>query len=117
MAQVTGIVKVFVNGTLQRSKEGAKLIMGGKERTPQVGHSVYGYAEKVVPATVEFTLAHTADADLPELNDLVDATVRFETDIGQIFRIDNAFTSKPVEVTGGEGDVAVEMMGDPAVEE
>lgn len=117
MAQVTGIVKVFVNGTLQRSKEGAKLITGGKERTPQVGHSVYGYSEKVVPSTVEFTLAHTADISLTDLNDIVDATVKFETDTGKSFLINNAFTSKPTELTGGEGDVAVEMMGDEAVEE
>ena len=117
MAQVTGIVKVFVNGTLQRSKEGAKLITGGKERTPQVGYAVYGFSEKVIPATVEFTLAHTADSEIIALNDLVDATLKFETDIGKTFLITNAFVTKPVELTGGEGDVAVEMMGDPAVEE
>lgn len=117
MAQVTGIVKVFVNGTLQRSKEGAKLVTGGKERTAAVGYSVYGFSEKVVPASVEYTLAHTADADIIALNDLVDATLRFETDIGKTFLVNNAFVTKPVELTGGEGEVAVEMMGDPAQEE
>jgi len=117
MAQVTGIVKVYVNGTMQRSKEGAKLMLGGKERTAQTGHSVYGYSEKVVPATVEFTLAHTADTDLPALNKLVDATVKFETDTGISYLVNNAFTTKPPELTGGEGDVAMEMQGDPAEQE
>jgi hypothetical protein len=117
MAKVTGIVKVFVNGTLQRSKEGAKLITGGKERVAQTGYAVYGYAEKVVPAQLEFTLARTADADLEALNDMTDATLRFEEDIGVTWLITNAFTTKPVEITGGEGDVAVEMQGDPAVKE
>jgi hypothetical protein len=117
MAQVTGIVKVYVNGALQRSKEGAKLILGGKERTAQTGYAVYGWAEKVVPAQVEFTLAHTADVDLIELNNLTGATVKFETDTGQSFMVANAFMTKPAELTGGEGDVAMEMQGDPAVEE
>lgn len=115
--QVTGIVKVYLNGSLQRSKEGAKLVMGGKERTPVTGHSVYGYAEKVVHATIEATLAHTADVDLEELRDLVDATVKFETDTGLSYLINNAFMTKPPELTGGEGDVAIEMAGDPALEE
>jgi len=117
MAKVTGIVKVFVNGTLQRSKAGAKLITGGKERVAQTGYGVYGYAAKVVPAQLEYTLARTADADIPALNDLVDATVRFEEDIGVTWLITNAFTTKPVEITAGEGDAAVEMQGDPAVVE
>jgi hypothetical protein len=117
MAQVTGIVKVYVNGSLQRSKEGAKLILGGKERTAQTGHSVYGYSEKVVPAQLEFTLADMADTDLVELSNLVDATAKFETDTGKSYLIANAFTTKPAELTGGEGDVPMEMQGDPAVEE
>ncbi len=117
MAQVTGIVKVYLNGSLQRSKEGAKLVLGGYERTAAVGHSVYGFSQKKVPAMVEFTLAHTADTDLIELANMVEATVKFETDTGQSFMVANAFTTKPPEITGGEGDVAMEMSGDPAVEE
>lgn len=117
MGQVTGIVKIFVNGSLQRSKEGAKLSFGGKERTAQTGHEVYGFSEKVVPASIEFTLAHLSGDDLPGLSDTTGAEVKFETDTGVSYVITNAFTTKPVELTGGEGDVAVEMMGDPASEE
>lgn len=117
MPQVTGIVKVFLNGTLQRSKEGASLSIGGFERTAQVGHSVYGYSEKPAPSEIEFTLAHLADTDLEELRDLVDATVRFETDTGVNFTIRKAFVTAPPKVTGGEGDVEVTMQGPPAVQE
>ena len=117
MAQVTGIVKLYVNGTMQRSKEGASLMLGGKERTTQSGHSVYGYSEKIVPSEIEFTLAHTADADLIELNNLVDATVRFETDTGIVFNVPEAWTTAPCKITGGEGDVEVTMQGVPAVQE
>lgn len=115
--KVTGIVKIFVNGALQRSKEGASLVLGGKERTAQTGHSVYGYSEKVVPSEVEFTLAHTADSDIIALNETVDATFRFETDTGVTFLVTNAFVTTPLKLTGGEGDVEVAMQGDPAVAE
>ena len=114
MAQVTGIVFVKVNGALLRSKEGAKLMLGGKERTAQVGHKLYGYSEKVVPATVEFTLAHVVADDLEGLQDTVDGTVEFETDTGDNYIVANAFSTKPAELTGGEGDVALEFQGDPA---
>jgi len=117
MGQVTGIVKIYVNGTLQRSKEGAKLVFGGKERTPQVGHSVYGFSEKVVASQLEYTLAHLSDDDLIALNDTTEAEVKFETDTGISFLVTNAFTSKPIELTSGEGEVSVEMMGDPAEQE
>lgn len=114
MSQVTGIVYVKVNGALLRSKEGAKLNLGGKERSPVVGHSVYGFTEKVVPATVECTLAHTADTDLVALGALTGATVQFETDTGVTFVVANAFTTKTLELKGGDGEVTLEMNGDPA---
>ena len=117
MSQVTGIVKVFVNGQLQRSKEGAELDLGGKERTAQVGHSVYGYSEKVVPGQVTFALSHMADTDIVALNETVDATVRFECDTGVTYMVGNAFVTKAIKLKGGDGEVSVEMQGDPAVEE
>jgi hypothetical protein len=115
MAQVTGIVKLYVNGSLQRSKEGAKLDTGGKERTAVVGHSVYGYTEKVVPSALSFTLAHTSDTDVIAINNMVAASARFECDTGVTYLITNTFTTKPCSVTNGE--VSVEMNGDPAEEE
>jgi hypothetical protein len=114
MAQVTGIVYLKIDGALQRSKEGAKLSLGGKERTPQVGHSVYGYSEKVVPATLEFTLAHVGGDDLIGLSNKIESTLEFETDTGDIYMVRNAFCTKPAEITGGEGDVSFEFAGDPA---
>lgn len=114
MAQVTGIVLVKIDGQLMRSKEGAKLNIGGKERTAQTGHSVYGYSEKVVPATVEFTMAHVAGDDLRALSDTVDATLEFATDTGDTYMVRNAFCTNPAELTGGEGDTTLNFAGDPA---
>ena len=89
-------------------------MLGGRERTAQVGHKVYGFSEKVVPSTVEFTLAHVGQDDLEGLADKTDATIEFETDTGDTYLVANAFSTKPPELTAGEGDVAMEYQGDPA---
>lgn len=116
-SQVTGICIIKVNGKILRSKEGAKIKLGGKERTAVTGHSVYGYSEKVVPAEIEATIADTRDTDLREMSDWVGARVLFETDTGKTYLVTNAFTTEPVELTGGEGDATLKMMGDPAIEQ
>lgn len=116
MAQVTGIVKVYVNGKLFRSKPGAKLKTGGMKREAVVGHSVYGYTEEPEPSELDATIAHMADSDIPEMNDFVDATLRFETDTGVVLTIANAFTTEPCELSSG-GDLTLKMMGEPATQE
>lgn len=116
MAQVTGIVKIYVNGKLYRSKEGAKLKTGGKKREAVSGHAVYGFSETVEPSELDATLAHMADTDVIEINDMTDATLRFETDTGQTLMVPNAFTAEPCELSSG-GDLSLKMMGEPAIEE
>lgn len=115
--QITGIVYVHLNGSLLRSKEGATLMTGGKERTAQVGHKLFGYSEKIVPAEVSLTIAHTADTSIAELNGYTEGTLVFECDTGVSYLIASAFTTKPVELTAGEGDLTLEMQGDPAIEQ
>jgi hypothetical protein len=118
MPQVTGTVYLYVNGKSLRSKDGAKLDTGGKERTAQVaGGQVVGFSEKVVPAKIEATLAHMADTKVGDLNGFTDATAVFECDTGVSYLIANAFTAKPVVITGGDGDAAIELQGEPAVEQ
>jgi hypothetical protein len=117
MPQISGIVKVYVNGTLQQSKEGATLDLGGYEREMVTGHSVYGFKEKLMPSTVEFTIAHRGDTKLADLKDVVDSTVRFELDSGKTYLITNACVTKTLSLKGTDGEVEVEMMGDPAEEE
>lgn len=114
MSQITGIVRLKIDGELQRSKDGAKLGLGGKERTPITGHSLYGYSEKVVPATVEFVLAHTAGLDLRGISDKVESTLEFETDTGDTYLVRNAFCTNPAELEGGEGNTPLKFAGDPA---
>lgn len=107
MAQVTGLVYIRVNGKLLRSKEGAKLEnFGGKEREEVVGHSVYGYTEKVVAPAVECTLADTADTSLKEIHDITDATLTFETDTGKQYVLSHAWCENALSLSQG-GDIEV----------
>lgn len=115
--QVTGICSVKVNGKLLRTKEGAKLKLGGMERTPIMANGrVAGYAEKAVPAELEATLAHAADTDVLEIGGWVDATLIFETDTNKKYLVKNAFTTETLELTAGEGDLSLKMAGEAAEE-
>lgn len=117
MAKITGIVKITVNGTLQQSKEGASLDLGGYEREMVTGHSVYGFKEKLMPAVITFTIAHGAATKLTDLKDITSATVRFECDSGKTYLITEACVLKTLNLKGGDGEVEVEMGGSPADEE
>lgn len=118
MPQIVGIVKVHIDNEIQRSNEGAKLSLGGFERTMVTGHSVYGFTQKVVPSMVEFTISHTADDDLIALSKNVNSTVRFETDVaGVSYVCTGMVVTKVLELTGGSGEVTVEMQGNPADKE
>lgn len=116
MSDVTGIVKIYINGDLQRSKEGASLSFGGYERTAQTGHALYGFSKKFVPSEVSFTVSHMADTDIISLNETEGASFVFETDTGKSFLVTNASVTTPVKLTGGDGDAEITMQGDPAVE-
>ncbi len=117
MPKVTGVVKVYINGKLHRSKPGAKLKTGGMKREAVYANGgVCGYTEEPEAAELDCTLSHMADTDVLELNEATDASLRFETDTGQVLLVTNAFTSEPCELAGG-GDLTLKMMGDAATEE
>ena len=109
--QVTGRVYVKVDGQLLRSKDGAKLKFGNIEREAVVGNTVHGYVEKAVAPSIECTISHMADTSLTALQALADATVTFETDTGKNYILRNAWVSKQLELTGGQGELTLEFMG------
>lgn len=113
MARVTGIVKIFINGQLQRSKPGAKLKTGGKTREAHTGNAVYGHSETVVASELECTIVHMSDTDAVASSALFDQTVRFECDTGQTYLMDGMTTTEPCELSGGE--MTLKMSGQPAV--
>lgn len=113
--RVTGTCIVRINGRSIRSKDGAKLDMGGEDRTPQYADGrLIGFSSKPRAAMVTATLAHTSSSDLAAIRDTVDATIVFESDTGVRYTVRGGFATRPPELTGGEGDVSVEFAGDPA---
>ncbi len=109
--QVTGLVYIYVDGKLLKSKEGAKLSnISGVSRSAVTGHRVYGFAEKVEVPTVECKLADQADLSLAEVGAIKDSTVTFETDSGKRYILRNAWCSNGIDLTAGEGDVDVVFM-------
>lgn len=114
MSQVRGTVNVKVDGVLTRSKPGATLDLGGTERATVIAGKRVHFAEKVAPSMCSFTLAHAAGDDLIGLQNKIDSTLEFETDIGQTYVITGAWATKPFVLSGEEGDVACEFAGPPA---
>lgn len=103
MTQVAGKAYITINGKRLRSKEGAKLNTGGIERDPAVSDSgVDGYTEKVATPQVDCTINYTSDISLQEIQNFKDGTLTFETDIGKIFTLKDAWCAKPPELTKGE---------------
>lgn len=118
-ALVTGTLIIRSDGLSLRSKPGAcKLMMGGYTRTPQIADGqVVGYSEKIEAATIESTLAHMSSSNVAAINDMKDVTLLVETDSGVTYMVRNGFSTKPPEISGAEGDVAVAFAGQPAVEQ
>jgi len=110
--QVTGTCVIRMNGRSLRSETGATMHLGGKERTARYAdHDLLGYSQKPIAAVVSGNLAHTAQTDLQAIADATDVTIIFETDTGVRYTMRNAFSTKPPELTGGEGQVSFEFNG------
>lgn len=115
MSQVSGILKVYVDGKKFRVKDGS-LSTGGITRTVSKGGAVYGYTEEVTESELDVTLVHMADTDVVALGTLTNSTLRVETDTGQVYTVQGAWTAEPLKLQWG-GDLALKMNGQPAVKE
>lgn len=118
MSQTHSIAYIKVDGTLLRTLPGAKIDLGGKKRDPVVGaSSVHGWAETVVPATLECEISLTQGYSLGQIKDITGATITYEADTGQTYVIRDAFVTETLQVNGGEGGkVPVKFAGNPAEE-
>jgi hypothetical protein len=115
MSQITGRVYITINGTRLRSKEGARLNVGGPEREAVTSDAgVDGYAERIAVPMVDFSINHTPTISLTQLQGLVGATLIFETDTGSIFTLQGAWCAKPPEMS--KGDVSLQFMGTECIE-
>ena len=117
MAKVTGVVVIQWDGTSLRTKEGATLSIGGKNREPEYASGqLIGFVEAPVGSTVSATLSHTAASDLRGLANGDSVTLIFQCDSGPQYVIRNAFLTEPPELAANGGGVTVNWTGQPADE-
>ena len=115
MSKATGQVKIRVNGQAYKSKRGATLRPSGVTRNEIPRDYGVDYSEEFTGPRIEATFVHGPGFDLQAF-DILDATVLFETDTGQIYQIINARRiEEPPTLTAGEGEVPVRIGGDKSV--
>jgi hypothetical protein len=105
--QVTGKAYIRVDGALLRSKDDAKLNIGGQTRSAVVGNDVHGYTEETTPPELECSISHMADTRLETLRNITDATITFESDTGPVYVLRHAWLVDPPALTAKGGEVAL----------
>ena len=100
--QLTGRAYIKLNGILQRSQNGAKLMFGNDEKTTVIGdNGVQGYTSKPGEPKVEATFSHGADTSLTELANF-SGSVTFETDTGKTYILRDSWLANSLELTANE---------------
>lgn len=112
------IAYIKVDGMLLATMPNPKVDMGGKERASVVGgNSVLGYSEVIKPGMMECEIALSEGMSLAAMKDITGATVTYEADTGQTYVIRDAFVTKTLAVTAGEGGkIGLVFEGQPAEE-
>ncbi|MFU2132096.1 phage tail tube protein [Gallibacterium anatis] len=101
-----GIARIRVNGAEYPTGEDATLDVGGFTRETVKGARVYGYKETPTEATVECKMFNNAQLDVLEIKSWTNATVEFETDVGQTYLLANAWVVDAVTLTS-KGEISV----------
>ena len=113
-----GMAYITVDGLRLATMPGAKLDLGGVDRTTVVGdNAVLGFTEAPKPAMLECEISLGAGMSLQALRTLAGATVTFECDTGQTYVVREGYTTTSLALTSGDGGkVALQMAGPPAEE-
>ena len=107
--QLTGRVFIALNGQRIRSKEGARLALGGPKRDAAISDAgVDGFTEAIVQPRIECKVNHDVNMSLKSFQDFRDGTVVFETDTGKVFTVTGAWCAEPPSLMKGEVDLVFE---------
>jgi len=118
MAKKLGKAIIKVDGKVLESLPGAKLDIGGDERTTVVGaSSVQGFYETPKPSKLECEISVGSATRLADMRSWDNVTIGFETDTGQLYVIQGAWLTNTPEMTASEGGkVPLTFEGPPAEE-
>lgn len=118
MAKKLGKAFIKIDGKMLESMPGAKLDIGGNERTTVVGsNAVQGYFETPKQSKVECEISVGKETRLAEMRDWDKVTISFECDTGQLYVVQGAWLTNTPEMTASEGGrVPLTLEGPPAEE-
>lgn len=103
-----GIARIRINGAEYPTSSDATLDPGGYTRETVKGARVYGYQETPTEATIECKVFNCKDIDIFALKNMTDGTVEFETDVGQVYLLANAWTVESVPLTA-KGEISLKI--------
>ncbi len=118
MAKKLGKVVIKVDGSQLESLPGAKIDVGGVERTTLLGdNDVLGNYEKPKPSRVECEIAVGKETSMAKIREWDDVTLSCECDTGQQYVIQGAWLTNSPEMTASEGGkIPLVFEGKPAEE-
>ena len=118
MAKKLGKAFIKIDGAVLESMPGAKLDIGGNERTTVVAaNTVQGFFETPKQSKVECEVSVGTETRLAEMRNWDKVTISFECDTGQAYVIQGAWLTNTPEMTASEGGrVPLTFEGPPAEE-
>lgn len=118
MGKKLGKAWIKVDGKMLESLPGAKIDIGGVERTTVVGATkVEGFFETPKQSKVECEITVGANTSLAEYGAMESVTINFECDTGQQYVVQGAWLTNTAEMTASEGGkVPLTFEGPPADE-
>jgi hypothetical protein len=118
MAKLLGKFIIKADGKQLRTMPGAKLDIGGSERTTVIGNNqVEGNFETPKPSRVECEVPLGKGVSLAEMRAWDEVTISCECDTGQQYVIQGAWLTNTPEMTASEGGrVPLIFEGPPAEE-
>ena len=118
MAKKLGKALIKVDGQVLETLPGARLDIGGNERTTVVGsNAVQGFYETPKQSMLECEISVGKDTSLADMRGWDDVTISFECDTGQLYVIQGAWLTNTPNMTASEGGrVPMTFEGVPAEE-
>lgn len=117
MPKFLGLATISFDGQVISTAKGASLDVGGIKRNPVVSGRRVGFAEEIIPATIECETVLEEGASLEAFRNIKGATITFAADTGQTYVVRDGFLTDPPKLKDGEGgNVELKFAGPPAEE-
>lgn len=117
MAKVFGRATIVAGDLALDSNKGASIDIGGVKRTSKMtARGRAGSQEEQMPARVECSIPKTLGVSLTQIQALEDITIKFESDVGDLWTIPHADCMDPPKTDDQSGDVTLVFEGDKALE-